>query len=462
MVDARTRPSPDTGRATELLLLLMALGVGLCCLALAGLELSGSLPAWFAAQAATLAGVAIALHVALRLLAPWADPLLLPLAVALNGIGLAVIRGLHGGEEDWTGVAGRQLLWTVLGAAAALAVLVLVREPRRLQRFPYLLAVATILLIAVPVVPFVGIEIYGARRWIGWGGVTVQPSEFAEITLVLFLASYLTLKRDVLSLAAKQVMVGPVKVFSLPRLRDMGPMAAAWALSILLLVGTRDLGTSLLLFALFLAMLYVATGRKSWVGIGLALFLGAAYVSWWLFWHVRQRVTIWLDAFEPELYHGADSSRQVVEGLFALADGGLTGTGFAHGRAATIFAADSDYILVSIGEKFGLTGLMAVVVLLFLLVERGLRTALATRDPFIKMASAGFAFLLAFQVFVVLGGVTRLIPLTGLTTPFLSAGGSSLVSSWITVALWLRMSDTVRRPETPPPPGEPPTQALRP
>lgn len=441
-------PEKPRRRNAELAMLAAALLVLLTGFGYAGWELTGGIPAELAVIAGVLGAMALIAHFALRRLAPCTDPLILPLAVLLNGIGLLVIWALHQNNPDH-GTPLKQLLWSALGVLGAVIALVLVREPRRLQRYPYLMAVAAIVLIAVPVVPVIGVEIYGARRWIGIGGLTVQPSEFAKVAGVLFLASYLVNKRDVLSVAVRRVTIGRIKVFSVPRLRDTGPVVVAWLAAILLLVGTKDLGTSLLLFALFLSMLYVATRRKSWVAIGLVLFAVGAYVSWAVFWHVQRRVDIWLDPFDPDLYRAVGGSHQVVQGLFALADGGITGTGFAEGRSAEIFAADSDYILVSIGEKLGLMGLSAVVVLLLLLIERGYRIALTARDPMVKMIASGFAFLLSFQTFVVLGGVTRLIPLTGLTTPFLSAGGSSLISSWIIVGLWLRMSDTANRPDPP-------------
>ncbi|GAA3723568.1 cell division protein FtsW (lipid II flippase) [Spinactinospora alkalitolerans] len=453
---------PVKRRNAELALMLVAIALFVGGFAWAGLALTGGVPTALGVYSATFGALALLLHVVLRFAAPWADPLVLPLALVLNGTGLVMVWALNADGPDAGTEVDRQLLWTAIGMTTCLVVLATVRRPRRLQRYPYLMAAASILLIAIPIAPFIGLEFYGARRWIGFGGLTVQPSEFAKITLVLFLASYLVMKRGALSFAVRRVMVGPVKVFSLPRIQDMGPMMAAWGLAILLLVGTRDLGTSLLLFGLFLAMLYVATQRKSWIAIGLALFLAGAYVAWLMFWHVQQRVTIWLDPFDPEVYREAGGSHQLVQSLFALADGGLLGTGFGAGRAQSIFAADSDLILVSVGEKLGLAGLMAVVVLLFLLVERCFRLALASPELFVKMTAAGLGFLFAFQVFVVLGGVTRLIPLTGMTTPFMSAGGSSLMSSWIIIGLLLRMSDTVRRPAPPPlQHDEHPTEAMR-
>ncbi|MFC4561976.1 FtsW/RodA/SpoVE family cell cycle protein [Nocardiopsis mangrovi] len=444
-------------------MVLTALGAFALCLAMAGLQIDGRVPGRFPLYVGVVSAAALGLHATLRLVAPWADPLPLPLATLLNGIGLTVIWGLHHVRGTDTNEADRQLAWTVIGTVLCCAVLLVVRRPQRLQRYPYLAAAGGLVLILLPMLPVIGIEVFGARRWIGIGDFTVQPSEFASILLIVFLAAYLGLKREVLGTAARHLRLGRVKVFSLPRMRDLGPMTAAWGVAILLLVGTRDLGTSLVLFSVFLAMLYTATGRKSWVGIGLAMFSAGATAAYLMFWHVRQRVAIWLDPFGPDVYTEHGGSYQLVQGLFALADGGLFGTGFGEGRAAEIFASDSDLILISIGEKLGLTGLMAVVLALLLLAERGFRIALGSREVFTKLMLTGFAFLLAFQVFVVLGGVTRLIPLTGLTTPFLAAGGSSLIANWIGLGLWLRVSDSARRPPVPavPTPAEDATVSLR-
>ncbi|WP_408639106.1 FtsW/RodA/SpoVE family cell cycle protein [Nocardiopsis endophytica] len=432
-------------RRTEAWLLAAAFGVFVLGMCTAGWQTAGAVPDRLPLYAALFGASALAAHLAVRFLAPFADPLLLPLAVLLTGTGLTMIWGLGGPEGH--GEAWRQLMWAVIGTAGCLAVLLAVAHPRRLQRYPYLLAVGGLVLLLLPMVPGLGIELYGARRWVAVSGYTVQPSEFAKLPLIVFLAAYLGQKREVLAAAGRQITVRGVKVFSLPRMRHLGPMTVAWGFAILVLVGTKDLGTSLLLYLVFLAMLYAATGRKSWVGIGLVMFAGGAAAAWWLFPHVRQRVDIWLNAFDPEVYNAAQGgSYQLVQGLYALAEGGLTGTGFGAGRAGEIFAADSDLILVSIGEKLGLTGLMAVLVLLLLLVERAARTALDAREVFTKLLVTGFAMLFAFQVFVVAGGVTRLIPLTGMTTPFLAAGGSSLVSSWLVIGLWLRVSDACRRP----------------
>ncbi|QVQ50452.1 FtsW/RodA/SpoVE family cell cycle protein [Spiractinospora alimapuensis] len=436
---------PVKRRNAELTILGVALGISLFAYISAGLALNGSVPPGLFGYGLTFCGLSLATHFAMRWLAPYADPLILPCAVFLNGLGLAMVWRLNQGEAgDHAGV-GTQLIWTALGQVVCLAILFFLKEPRHLQRYPYLLAAGAIFLLLLPVVPGLGIERFGAQRWIGFGGFTLQPSEFAKIALVLFLSGYLVQKRDVLSLASRRLLrIGPVTLLTLPRMRDMGPMVVGWSISILILVATTDLGTSLMLFGTFLAMIYVATQRSSWVIIGLTLFMGGATLAWFLFSHIQLRANIWLNAFDDELMNS--DSHQLVQGLFAMAEGGLLGTGLGSGSPDTIFAADSDFILVSFAEELGLTGLMAILLVIFLLVERGLRVALASRELFAKMVATGLSFLIAFQVFVVLGGVSRVIPLTGMTTPFMSAGGTSLLASWVIVAILLRLSDNARKP----------------
>nr|WP_046469179.1 FtsW/RodA/SpoVE family cell cycle protein [Allosalinactinospora lopnorensis] len=447
--------APSTGPATlppikrrnaELVMLLLALGISLGAFAAAGLALNERIPGGMFGYGFTFGGLAIGVHAALRFIAPYADPLILPCGIFLNGLGLSMVWRLNQGEEGEHAGVGMQLTWAAIGMVLCLLILFFLKEPRVLQRYPYITLLLAIVLLASPMTPVLGQEVLGARRWIGIGGFTLQPSEFAKIALVVFLSGYLVMKRDVLSLASKEFKVGPFKVLDLPRMRDMGPMVVAWCIAILILVGTKDLGTSLLMFGTFLAMIYAATQRSSWVIIGIVMFLAGATAAWAIFWHVQQRVTIWLDPFNPEVIDAVGGSFQLVQGLFGLAEGGVLGTGLGQGQPDTIFAADSDLILVSFGEELGLTGLMAIVVVIFLLCERGLRVALASRELFVKMMATGIAFVIAFQVFITMGGVTRLIPLTGMTTPFLSAGGSSLMASWIMLGLLLRMSDNARRP----------------
>jgi cell division protein FtsW (lipid II flippase) len=289
-------------------------------------------------------------------------------------------------------------------------------------------------------------------------GFSIQPGEFAKICLVVFFAAYLVDKRDVLALASRKVAG-----LELPRGRDLGPVLVAWLASILVLVFENDLGTSLLLFGIFVVMLYVATERASWLVIGLVLFSGGAYVAYHLFGHVQVRVDTWLDPFAYRNTGGY----QMVQSLFGLGTGGIFGAGLGNGRPDLIPVAKSDFIASAIGEELGLFGLVAMIVLYVIVVERGLRTSLVVRDAFGKLLAAGLSFALAWQVFVILGGVTGLLPLTGLTTPFVAYGGSSLVANFGLVALLIRISDAARRPvapAAPPPPKlvDAPTEIVRP
>lgn len=446
--EAPTELPPVKRRNAELVLIGITIVITMSAIAIAGLNLNGQLPGAMWGYGLTFGAMALATHLALRFIAPYADPLILPCALFLNGIGVAMIWRLdaaESGDIEHAGV-GMQLIWTAISMILCIALLFFLREPRVLQRYTYISALAAIILIALPMIPGLGISEYGARRWIGFGGFTLQPSEFAKIALVVFLSSYLVTKRQVLSLAAREFRIGPIKVMDLPRARDFMPMLVGWVAAIGLLVVTKDLGSSLLLFGTFLGMLYVATQRSSWVIIGLTMFLAAAALAFQLFWHFEQRVNIWFHAFERDVYDSVGGSAQLVEGLIGMAYGGLFGTGLGAGQAHNIFAADSDFILASLGEELGLTGLMAILVVIFILVERGMRIALASRELFIKMLASGLAFVICFQVFVVLGGLTRLIPLTGMTTPFLAAGGSALMASWLVIGLLLRMSDNARRP----------------
>jgi len=427
-----------TRRNVELVLLLLAIAIGLGAYALVGIAERGEVPGDMVAYGGSMGLLALGLHLVLRVRAAYADPVILPIATALNGLGLVVIHRLDlaEGREVGESLALRQLTWTTVGVAAAIVVLLVMRDHRELSRYTYTAMAGAIGLLLLPLMPFLGTEINGARIWIRLGPMSFQPGEIAKILLAVFFAGYLVNARDSLSLVGRRVAG-----LQFPRGRDLGPILVIWVVSLAVLVFQRDLGTSLLFFGLFVALLYVATERTSWIVIGLMLFCGGAFVAWTLFSHVQSRVDMWLHTFDPSI-----PAYQLQQGLFGMASGGLLGTGLARGRPDIVPFAESDFIVAAIGEELGLTGLFAVLMLYLLLVERGLRTAIGVRDGFGKLLAAGLAFSLALQVFVVVGGVTRVIPLTGLTTPFLAYGGSSLLSNWIIVALLLRISDSARRP----------------
>lgn len=432
-------------RNVELALLVLALGVAVGAYALVGLAVDDTLPTGMITYGAGLGVLVLGVHVTLRFKAKYADPTMLPIVTAINGLGLVLIHRLDlaEGRDFASSLAARQLLWTALGVLACIAVLLLVRDHRILSRYTYTAMVVGLVLILLPLVPRLGVEVNGARIWVNLGFSTLQPGELAKIVLTVFFAGYLVSARDSLSLVGRRVLG-----LQLPRGRDLGPIIVVWLASLAVLVLERDLGTSLLFFGLFVAMLYVATERTSWIVIGLLLFVGGAVVAWSLFSHVQTRVSIWLHPFDPAI---ADKSYQLVQGLFGMASGGLLGTGLGEGRPDIVPYAETDFILASLGEELGLAGVFALLMLYLLFVERGLRTAIGVRDGFGKLLAAGLSFSVALQVFVVVGGVTRVIPLTGLTMPFLAYGGSSLLSNWMIAGLLLRISDAARRPELPVP-----------
>jgi cell division protein FtsW (lipid II flippase) len=324
-----------------------------------------------------------------------------------------------------------------------------VRDHRLLQRYTYTAGLAGLALLALPaLLPARLSTVNGARIWIRFSGFSIQPGEIAKLALMVFFAGYLVAKRDVLALASRRIAG-----IDLPRGRDLGPVLLAWLASLGVLVVEKDLGTSLLFFGIFIAMLYVATERRSWLLIGLGLFAAGAFFAYQTFGHVHDRLEVWLHPFDPEIYNRAfGGSYQLVQAMYGFAFGGILGTGLGQGRPDIVPYANSDFIIATVGEELGLAGLMAVLVVYALIVLRGLRAGIAVRDSFGKLLGAGLAFAIALQVFVVVGGVTRLIPLTGLTTPFLSYGGSSLLAEWAIIGLLLRISDAGRRPEAVPTP----------
>nr|WP_223159170.1 FtsW/RodA/SpoVE family cell cycle protein [Microcella alkalica] len=428
-------------RNLELVLLLVALGIGGTALALVQLGVNGELDPGVLWQASALGMLALGMHVALRIVARDADPFILPIATTLNALGIAMIYriDLARGDSGWESLGIRQMVWTAIAMVIALAVIVVIRNHRVLARYRYIAMLAGIVLLLLPMLPGIGLTLNGARLWIQLGSFTFQPGEIAKIALAIFFAGYLVTARDSLSLVGRRVLG-----LQLPRARDLGPILIIWVAAMAVLIFQRDLGTSLLYFGLFIVMIYVSTGRLSWVLIGLGLFLGGAAVASRTLTYVEGRFAAWLDSFNPEVYDAQGGSYQLVQGLFGMAQGGLVGTGLGQGRPTITPLAESDYIITALGEELGLVGLFAILGLYLLFVARGFRIGFNGTDDFGRLLAVGLSFVVVLQVFVVVGGVTRVIPLTGLTTPFLAAGGSALVANWIIAALLLRLSDEVR------------------
>ncbi|GAA4198787.1 FtsW/RodA/SpoVE family cell cycle protein [Microbispora amethystogenes] len=438
-VEATPVPMTAKRRGAQLGMLAFAVLIVMGAYAGVGLGINGKVPSGMLGYGLGLGGLMLAAYLVLAKFAPWADPLLLPLVTLVNGIGLVMIYRLEeGGIKDAS--ASNQLMWTALGVVMFSATLIVLRDHRALQRFTYTAGFVGIVLLVLPVLPVVGSEHYGARIWMNLGPFSLQPGEFAKLALVVFFAGYLVAKRDVLALAGRRLLF-----IDLPRARDLGPVLITWGVSIAVLVAEKDLGTSLLLFGAFIAMLYIATQRTSWVLIGLLLFVGGAVLAGQVFSHVQARFEGWLHASSTAVYDSG-TSYQLMQGLFSLGSGGILGTGLGQGYPGLTPFSFSDFIFDAVGEELGLTGLMAILMVYALIVERGLRMSLASRDPFSKLLGGGLSFILAWQVFIIVGGVTRLIPLTGLVTPFMSAGGSALLANWMLIALLVRMSDAARRP----------------
>jgi cell division protein FtsW (lipid II flippase) len=433
---------PTKLRNLEATLIIFAMIVTSAALALVDLGATGKLNPPIIGLTLGLGAIVLAMHVAQRFVARDADPLILPIVTLLNGLGIAMIHRLDlaAGLTGWQANATRQMVWTAIAIVVAIVVIIVVRNHRVLQRYRYVWMLVGVGLLMLPLVPVIGTTINGARLWVNLGFVTFQPGEIAKIALGVFFAGYLVQHRDSLS------MVG-TRFWGLrfPRGRDLGPILAIWVLSMLVIVFQRDLGTGLLYFGLFLVMLYVATGRLSWVLMGLGLFVAGALVANQLLSYVRGQFTNWLDAFNPSVFSADGGSYQLVQGLFGMGHGGLFGTGLGQGMPYITPVSQSDYIIASLAEELGLVGLFAILCLIVLLVSRGVRIGFAATDDFSKLLSMGLAFVIAWQCFLVIGGVTRIIPLTGLTTPFMAAGGSSLVANWMIVAILLRLSDAQSR-----------------
>ena len=384
-------------------------------------------------------GLYLASHLVARATVPWADPYLLPLVALLTAIGVTTIYRLE--PDD----AFRQSLWVVIGVAFfAVTLIVLRNDYRRVESYKYLFGIGSLVLLALPALPGIGQTINGSRLWVKIGPLQFQPGELAKIMLIVFLAGYLRDKREVLAQG---------------RIKDFGPLLLIWGAAMLVLLQTNDLGSALLQFGIFLAMLYVATGRASFTAAGLVLFTVGAAAIYQVVDHVRQRVTIWLQPWTEEPVFCAQTgemalrqdcgSFQLVKSLYSIGNGGFGGTGLGRGTFTTtggdpiIPFLNTDFIYSAIAQELGLVGSAALLLVFMLFVARGMRVALQADDGFSKLLAAGLTFGFALQTFIIVGGVLRVIPLTGITLPFVSYGGSSVVANFVLLAGLLLVSNRV-------------------
>ena len=385
-------------------------------------------------------------HLVLRFKASDADPIILPIGFLLNSLGITMIYRLDlvkALEDSDRTVGERQVIWTAVAIVLAAAVLWLVRSHLSFRKYIYSAMALGIILLILPLLPVIGNPTSGAHLSVRLGPISFQPGELAKIAFIVFFAGYLTSRREALAVVGRKVLG-----IRIPPARELGPIVFIWLASLGVLVLQRDLGTSLLYFGLFLVLLYVATGRAFYVLVGLVMFVAGALIASRLMSYVGDRVSAWLDPLSDLNYGAIGGSYQLVQSMFGLAHGGLFGTGLGGGLPSIVPLAESDFIISAIGEELGLVGLFALLSLYMVLVARALRIANAHADDFSKLLAVGLGFVIALQCFIVIGGVLRVVPLTGLTTPLLAAGGSSLVANWIIIALLLRLSDTLPKPGT--------------
>jgi peptidoglycan glycosyltransferase len=420
-------------RNSELGLLLLGAIVVAGAYVLASLGRTAKLPANIVPFLAIVLGLPLLAHIATRRLAPGADAILLPVASLLNGIGYVFIARLN--EQ----LAAEQALWSILAVAGYIGTLMFVRRARDLERMRYTVMFLGLGFLLMPLVPHLGRTINGARLWVKIGPVGFQPGEFAKIALAIFFASYLVDKRELLSIATRRI--GP---FMLPDLRHLGPLLLAWGVSVVIMTAERDLGSSLLFFGLFIALLWVATGRGAYLAMGAGLFSAGAFFAWRTFAHVQDRIIGWL---HPWQHYNDNKGYQIIQAMFAFGTGGVTGTGLSLGSPQRVPEVSTDFIYAAIGEELGLLGTTAVLISYLLMVGAGLRIALRAEGTFEKLLATGLTVILGLQSFIIIGGVTRLVPLTGITLPFVSYGGSSLLANWVLLAILLRISDDSARRE---------------
>jgi cell division protein FtsW (lipid II flippase) len=421
-------PIAAARRNSELGLVVMAAGITAVAYTLAALGKNAELPARIIPFLVALLGLLLSAHIATRLLAPGADGTLLPLAVLLNGIGYVVIARLS------DRLAALQTTWTFIGVSAFVLTLFFVRRPSDLARYKWTFLFIGAGLLMLPLVPGVGTSVGGARIWVSIGPINFQPGEFAKLALALFFAAYLADNRELIAASTRRI--GPLHI---PELRYLLPITLAWGFAVAVMVAEKDLGSALLFFTLFTVMMWVATERAVYLIIGLLLFAVAAFTAYQLFDVVQTRVSVWIDPWSQ--YEG--KGYQIAQAMFALANGGTGGTGL--GSPTKIPAAKTDYIFAAIGEEMGLVGATAVLIAFLLLIGAGLRIAVRAERPFEKLLATGLTTIIGMQAFIIIGGVLRVVPLTGITLPFVSYGGSSLLANWVLLALLIRLSDTQAR-----------------
>lgn len=423
-------------RTTELGLLVLGTMFVVGAYALASVPEDSDIPATVGPFLALAIGLPLVAHVAVRRLAPQADGMLLPLASLLNGLGYVFIVRLDEAKGKPDGLAGLQSLWMVVGVGAFVATLLFLRDIRTLERYRYTAGFVGLVLLLLPLLPVVGQTINGSRIWVSFGPVNFQPGEFAKLALAIFFAGYLVEKRELLAINRA---FGP---FALPDPKHLGPILLAWAVALVVMIAEKDLGSSLLFFTLFLVLIWVATERASYLVVGITLFLGGGYLAFSAFSHVQERFDGWLNPWDSE------KGYQVIQAAFAFADGGVLGTGLNLGSPLNIPVVESDMIFAAIGEELGLVGATAVLIAFLLMIGAGLRIAQQTSNGFERLFATGLTTLLGFQAFIIMAGVVRLLPLTGVTLPFISYGGSSLLANWVLLALLLRVSNDASERDT--------------
>ena len=423
-------PIAAARRGTELGLVVMAGVVTAIAYTLASLGKNAEIPPIIVPFLIALLGLLLLAHLATRLFASGAEPTLLPLAALLHGIGYVMITRL----DDR--LAGLQTTWSLIAVGAYIATLVVVQRPSDLARYKWTFFALGAVLLLLPLVPGIGRTFGGARIWVSIGPINFQPGEFAKLCLALFFAGYLAERRELIATGTWKV--GP---FRLPEPRHLLPILLAWGFSVIVMVGLKDLGASLLFFAMFVVMLWVATERASFLVIGSVLFAGAAFVAWKTFANVQTRVTIWRDPWP--YYEGR--GYQIIQSMFALANGGVGGTGLGLGSPNKIPEVKNDFIFAAIGEELGLIGATGILIAFLLIIGAGLRIAIRAERPFEKILATGLTTIVGIQAFIIIGGVIRVVPLTGITLPFVSYGGSSLLANYVILALLVRISDSTAR-----------------